>query len=697
MCSSDFNFADSITLYFGSTKLHFLVKRITYLLIFLTLFISVDALAQRNLIREGSGRLRQLGGSMRGGASTDSLKRRDKNEDSITIRYRYLDSTRSYMLDSSIVDFTRRFPIPATNVFLGNNGTASRSILFSPNLQAGWDPGFHALDIYKWTLDKVRFFNTTRPYSELNYMLASRAEQVIELMHTQNIKPNFNFLFQYRMINAPGYFKNQKTSHNNYLLSSRYETVNKRYNIYFVVLANKLQAGENGGIENDSLIDDPVFKDRFNISTKLGGDDVYQTNFFSTDVGTGNKYTDVNLLLRQQYDFGKKDSIVTDSSVIPLFYPRLRLEHNFQFSRQKYEFTDDVADSVYYKNYYNISLPRPVDSFLIRDHWRNMINDFSIYQYPDAKNLHQFFKVGASLQNLTLENDSVGKRSFFNVFGHAEYRNRTRNQQWDMQANGKLYFTGLNAGDYSAYASLQRFVGKRMGYIQLAFENVNRTPSFVFDNRSSFHLVQATDFKKENITHLFASILQPALRLKLSGHYYLITNYSYFTNYYEEHQESTLFNMLQVALQKTIRLGKQWFWHADVYLQKNIGNAPVHAPLLFTRNRIGYEGKLGFKNLDIAFGTEVRYHTPYKADGYSPLLGQFFYQDSVRIDNEMPDIAGYVHFRIKSFKFYFRAENLNTAKITNRDFGFTNNKLAAPGYYYPGLQIRVGVYWSFVN
>jgi len=30
-------------------------------------------------------------------------------------------------------------------------------------------------------------------------------------------------------------------------------------------------------------------------------------------------------------------------------------------------------------------------------------------------------------------------------------------------------------------------------------------------------------------------------------------------------------------------------------------------------------------------------------------------------------------------------------------FGFTNNSLAAPGYPYPGLQIRVGIWWSFVN
>ena len=63
----------------------------------------------------------------------------------------------------------------------------------------------------------------------------------------------------------------------------------------------------------------------------------------------------------------------------------------------------------------------------------------------------------------------------------------------------------------------------------------------------------------------------------------------------------------------------------------------------------------------------------------------------------MPDIAGYLHFRIKSFKLYLRAENLNTAEVNGGGFGFTRNNFAAPGYPYPGLIIRLGVYWSFVN
>jgi hypothetical protein len=672
----------------------------------LLLLTSIAGYAQEPIIRGITDRAKQLGGMRTQSGGNDSLKKRDRFADSVTVRFRYLDSTRSYTLDSSVADFTIRFPIPATNIYLGNTGLASRSILFTPQFNAGWDAGFHALDIYRWKTDRIRFFNSTRPYSELNYQLASRSEQVIEILHTQNIKPNWNFLFQYRMINSPGFFKNQKSNHNNYLLTSWYQSVNKRYNNYFAIIGNKLQASENGGIQDTfDFMNSPIYKDRFNIYTKIGGDSPFGTDFFSTRIGTGTKYSDFTLLLRQQYDFGKKDSIVTDSTVIPLFYPRLRFEHTLTYSTYKYTFSDAayvsstgysyVPDSAYYADTYGLTIT-PGDSVYHRDRWKEVINDFSIYQFPDAKNQQQFIKLGAAVQNLSGEFAS-GKKNYYNVFGHAEYRNKTRDLKWDIEANGKLYFTGLNAGDYQAYASLQRFVGKKIGYVQLGFGNVNRTPSFIFDQRSSFYMDAAKDFKKENSTQLFASFFQPQSRLRLTGRYYLLTNYTYVTNYYQLEQSDGLFNVLQIALQKTIRVGKHWNWHADIYFQQAVGDAPVNMPLIFTRNRFAYEGDLGFKNLSIAFGLEAKYHTPYKADGYSPALGQFFYQDSITIRNKLPDIAAYVHFRIKGFKAYVRAENLNTASTKVDGFGFTNNNVAAPGYPYPGLLIRFGIYWSFVN
>jgi hypothetical protein len=153
--------------------------------------------------------------------------------------------------------------------------------------------------------------------------------------------------------------------------------------------------------------------------------------------------------------------------------------------------------------------------------------------------------------------------------------------------------------------------------------------------------------------------------------------------------------VLRISASKTFSFGRWWRWHSDVYVQQKTGAVPVNLPLVFTRNRIGYEGKLGLRKLNVAFGTEIRYHTPYKADNFSPVLGQFFYQDSVTISN-LPQVDLYVHMQIKSFRAFVRWENLNTAR-TLGGFGFTNNNFAAPDYPTPGLIFRLGIFWGFVN
>lgn len=671
------------------------------------LFILFIALAAAQwAVAQPGGRLGGIGNRVRGmrggGGGGDSLERRNRFEDSLTINFRYLDSSRNYTFDSSISDYSTRFTIPPTHVYLGNVGTATHSLLFAPALKSGWDAGFHAFDAYKIKAEDARFFNTTRPYTELGYTLGSQTQQIIEVTHTQNIRPYWNFALRYRLINTPGFFKNQKANHNNYLLSSWYQSPNKRYNNYLLLLSNALQASENGGIRNDSLLKNPDFTERFNIPTKLGGNTAFGRDFFNTTLTTGNRYVETNAILRQQYDFGQKDSLVTDSTVIPLFYPRLRFEHTFTFGKYSYLFQNAggesfESDSAYYGDNYHLKLPIS-DSITIKDKWQEISNDFSIYQFPDAKNLQQFIKAGIAYQLLN-GRFSKGPKTIYNVAAHGEYRNRTRNKKWDVLAYGDLYLNGYNSGDYQGYISLQRFLGRQWGSLQLGFQSVNRSPSFTYDKQSSFYLDTvggaAQNFSKENTTHFFGTVTNPKLNLTLGADYYIISNYLYLTNYYDLKQEGTLFNLLRISASKTSRLGRYWRLYSSAWVQQKAGNADVNVPLFYTRNRLAFEGNF-FKNLFLSTGLELRYHTPYKADGYSPVMGRFYYQDSVQINNR-PQVDAFFNFRIRSFKAYIRAENLNAASLSNGGFGFLNNNFAAPGYPYPGMVIRFGFYWSFVN
>ena len=502
------------------------------------------------------------------------------------------------------------------------------------------------------------------------------------------------------------FLRTKKTNHNDYTVTSWFQSVNKRYNNYVAIVANAQQSDENGGLDDkQDYLNDPIYNDRFNIPTRIGGDVEFGRNFFSSTLNVGNRYADLHLMVKQQYDLGKKDSIVSDSSVIPLFYPRLRFEHVFRYSSYKFRFTDYayssyIPDSNFYQDNYNYTLLN--DSLLLIDRWKELNNELSIYTFPDAKNQLQFLKLGAVIQNLSAETTRVNDTtynlfdgSFYNIIAQGEYRNKTRNRKWDMVASGKLNMAGFNSGDYEINVNLKRFVAKSGGYADLGFRNVNRTPSFVFDRRSSFYFDTPRDFDKENITQISASLFLSKLAARLSGNYFLVSNYTYFKNFYETKQHNGIFNLLQLSLEKRIKIGKRWIWHADVYFQQKTGDIELNLPLIFSRNRIGYEGTLGFRKLNIAFGLEIKYHTPYKADAYSPVLGKFFYQDSIRISNK-PDVHAYMHFRIRNFRAFLRAENLNTT-TTQNGFGFRDHNFAAPGYPYPGLNIRLGVYWSFVN
>lgn len=620
----------------------------------------------------------------------DSLQHRTGLEDSLTISFRYLDSIRTQLLDSNVLNLNKYFAVPYNYLYLGNLGSASRPILFTPRMGAGFDAGFHAYDAYQWRLEDTRFFQTTRPYTELGYIIASKTEQTISVLHTQNLKPTWNAAFEYRFISSPGILKNLQNTHHNIRFSSAFQTANRRYSGFFIWINNKISAGESGGITSELFLKDARYSDRFLIPTVIGGDPQFVINPFAGTNATGTRYKNTQLFFRHQYDFGQKDSITTDSAVVKLFYPRFRLQHNLWISNNSYSFVDEVSvDSL--RKYYHYTIPR--DTVILKDIWKEIKNEFALILFPEKKNQNQFLKIGAAYQMLNGTADNITLR-LYNIYLSSEYRNRTRNKKWDINANGQLYLNGFNAGDYAASLQLQALVGKKFGYVQLGFQNTNRTPSFVFDPRSSYPLSPSNaSFNKENITHLFASIHETKYDIAFSGHYYLIANYTYFDSFFHASQARDILNVLHLSAEKKFRLGKHWSLYSELHFQQPTGNV-INLPTLFTRQRIVFEGNF-FKNLFLATGLDIRYFSPFKADNYSPLTGQFFLQEQTLISNR-PDVAAFLHFRIKSFNAFIRLENMNTVSFTPK-FGFLKNNFAAPLYPTPGQVFRVGIKWGFVN
>jgi hypothetical protein len=329
-----------------------------------------------------------------------------------------------------------------------------------------------------------------------------------------------------------------------------------------------------------------------------------------------------------------------------------------------------------------------------------MQNEFSIISFPEKNNLNQFIKAGIVLETLkgtfdTTINDTPVVKHYHNIFLSGEYRNRTRNQKWDIEGSGRFYLNGSNAGDYAFQINLKRLISKKIGYLETGFQNVNRTPSSISQGQTGFPLQFATSLNKENITRISGSITNDAKGTSLSGDYYLISNYTYFDNFFSARQEGTLFNVLHLAAKKKLKLSKVLNLYSEIHVQKTAGNPPINIPLVYTSNRISFEG-VYYKNMIYAIGLELRYHTPYKADNYSPFLGQFFYQSDYTINNR-PEINAFFNFRIKTFKAFIRTENLNTIGTNTGSFGLNKNNLAAQHYPQQGFWFRTGIWWTFIN
>src|SRR4029079_11885114 len=136
--------------------------------------------------------------------------------------------------------------------------------------------------------------------------------------------------------------------------------------------------------------------------------------------------------------------------------------------------------------------------------------------------------------------------------------------------------------------------------------------------------------KKENITVISAAANNP--RFTLLARNISMTNYTYFKNYYQTDQFNGLVNITQFVASTKNKISGHLDLYSDFIVQQSSGDNPIRVPLFFTRQRLAFEGNF-FKNLNLSMGLDVKYNTPYRANHYSPVMGQFFLQDTTTISN----------------------------------------------------------------
>lgn len=645
----------------------------------------------------------------------DSIrKKQDDRKDSVEFNSKYIritnerllnDSTQLFPLDTGLVNFENYSILSQPRnpkISLGYLGVSQRDLLFNPRKTIGFDEGPHALDAYLLGPQDISYFDAKVPYTLLSLYntLGSSKEQYFKVLHTQNVKPNWNVGLIMNFNGSRGYYSTsnvlrQNVSDINIALFTWYHSVNQRYNLLANVIFNNLKAPETGSILNDSLFTSA--RGSFSKTTEAVRLPGSYTNWKNT-----------GFYIKQFFYVGHIDSLKKSSGSTNIF-PTQRVSYTFYYNQRKYNYLQNDLDTYNVFPDYYFSAARSRDSLNVL----HLQNDFTYSFYLRGKavkyvknelkldlGLTQDFYKYTQFVNDTTIND-LGRKQLNQVrVQNSTLQNITLKAKLGYRFSDRInlegdlhqIIQGRDFGDLLYDAKLTLAGGQKTGKIILGAYLQSSSPGLVYTNWITNHYIFNNKFNNQKITNLSFSYINDMLKLDLKAEYFLVTDYLYFKSPNggidaAPSQYSPAINLLKISVGKNIAFHRFNFDNYVVY-QKTDRQDILRTPEVYTYSSLYYNATL-FSVLRSQIGTSVRYNTAYQAPSYAVGLGQFYNGANIT----------FTSYPIATV--FFKA----TLQRTNifLQYDYANQGLFSKGYYtvnrYPqnDAAIKFGVSWTFYN
>lgn len=644
--------------------------------------------------------------------SIDSLRKREENKrDSVVYTSKYIrvtseellkDSTQVFPIDTSLKDFenySSLYQPRSPRIGLGNTGLPQRPLLFEPPKTIGFDPGLHYLDAYMIKPSDILYYRARVAYTNLYFVGGAfsngYADQIFKLTHSQNVKPNWNFTFNFNSTGSRGYYKRQNVSDLNAAVATWYESKKKRYNLLANLTFNNLRTPESGAIINGNIFNTGSFNKQQETVRLNSATDNHRNN---------------SVYIKQSYFVGRIDTIKDTIKQAAKILPTQRLSHTFLYNIRKFRFNQNEQDNyrVFPDYYFNSTISN--DSLAVTD----IRNEFSYSFYLRGKSVsfvknevkldvgltHDLYHysqfVNDSLQFATgLRNQmrEVQNKTFQNIKLNAKFSYRFSNKVV-LDGDFQQIVQGYNMGDYLYDAKLTLSGGAKAGRVIFGAYAQNNKAPLLYTNWISNHYVYLnTNIGKQQINNFSFNYINDKLKLDLKAEYFLITGYQYFTaqspngNDAVPAQLNAPLNLLKVSFGKSFDFGR---WHAEDYFvyQQSDYQSTIRTPQIYNYANI-YWTKLFFKVLNTSLGVMGRYNTSYLAPNYAPGIGQFY------------NSADYSFMTYPVITPYLKATLFRTNLFLQ--YHYANQNLQSNGYYtvnrypMPDRQLLFGVSWTFYN
>ncbi|MBL7765634.1 MAG: hypothetical protein JNJ58_06055 [Chitinophagaceae bacterium] len=627
---------------------------------------------------------------------SDTNKKQITTDDRVRIVTYTLVDTQRRSMDTSIKTLHRNPLQSIWHVDLGNTGSTAQFLLFVPDMNPGMQLGVNVNHPFLYRWQNIKFYNTTRPYSVANYRMGTKQEQILELLHTQNILPHWNVQASYRKTGSPGFYKLQRTNHDQAVLSSNYQAPGQRYQIHGALIYNKLQQDENGGITSEDYLLDTRYNDKRLVPVVF--DNFGEVNRSSVS----NYYRNASIYIQQQYFWGNSDSVYSaDSSEHLLkFKPIFGLKHTLYGDFNLYRYKDRTPDSLYYSRLENISFLNG-DSLYMKYFHRMIGTSLALIGNVRLRDKVLQAEAGWGIDVDRPLNGTYNPTFYNNYIFGSLLKDATLPSEWLYKASLKLYFTGNAKGNFLFDAEAGKNFSERMGSFRLGLKQSLQSAPYLMSVYASNYYDYSNTLLKPTVTKIFAGYKNEKYHGEVMFNYLMLGNYifrdtnlnvqqwndAYVDTSVQVQPYRKTIPLFQLIIQKQFRVGK-FYLDNSIALQTPADQSPVHVPWWMSRHRLAFEDKIFKKKLLIATGIEMRYNTPYLADRYAPTFNAFLPQYERRIRN-YPQWTAFFNFKLKRFRASIAVDEIQQLLVAN------NINYA----YYPAQNFgfRFGLSWVFVN
>lgn len=506
---------------------------------------------------------------------------------------------------------------------------------------------------YMQGIDSMRFYQATRPFTNLRYTNGAESEQLFDLLHTQNFGEGLNLSFNYRRIVSEGFFIRQFTNHTQFNATANWQNRNGRWKGKAFYLINTIEAQENAGI--------------------------FLTP--NEDPEDNTALLDVNMRSAQNRGRSRAFGIVNSYVIIPKdsSTEMLSVEHQRIWSKTFRNYQDDFsAEAPFYEDFF-------IDSLRSRD-------TSAVYQLTQSfwlRGLNKKVSLGFRDEQYEYHQNFLTKKALASQYLMFQFLDSIKSYQFNLQAEKGIAGFHRDEIDIRANVGLGTFKG--IDIAVTAHFDQKRADFFLLQQRLN-HFYNNFNFTTSDRLGLGLNLRNEEKKFSLTATLNQLDGWIYFDSNAFAQQTSQGINQFSIHVQKAFVFKERWHLFNNIMIQQFSDEDLIPLPNLLSYHSFYYEHDFFKQSLKLQAGVDWYWMSEYKGYAYDPSMAQFHLRGpgGAALGNQ-GQLDVFLNLAInKSARIFVKMENVLSNSFAEETYRIEN-------YPIPGRALKYGLSWRMLN